>query len=244
MNVQPGKPAEAVDHREALYNDGAIGPIAHIQVSTDRIVQLRGILFDVDPGLYRTGPLLSSVPPDPRDFCDNVVGQWLARDTILSKAEVRNSGTGLHLILWFDAPVVFETDGERDRWAGVVQVVQAALPVDPEQPGLTAVTRPVGSMNSKNGAAVELLKPGTPVTANEVLALYGDMCKAPFRTVMSILADTDRLTPCPICQNDGTTLSALDYQGCCYGGCGAVKLEKLYDLVLVPYAIKRGGPAQ
>lgn len=44
-----------IDTREALFNDGAVGPIQRIQVSTERIVALRGILFDIDPDLLHQG---------------------------------------------------------------------------------------------------------------------------------------------------------------------------------------------
>ncbi|NLX98442.1 MAG: hypothetical protein GXY83_19965 [Rhodopirellula sp.] len=223
-----------IDVREALFNDAAIGSISYVQASKERITQLRGILFDLDPKLYRTGPISPHVPSDPREFFDLIAQNWLARHPLLQQAQVRISGIGLHAIINLDPPVVFCSDGERDRWAGVVETVQAALPVDPDQPGMTAVTRPVGSINSKNGASVELLREGTSVTADDVLSLFTEMCKTPFRTVMTILTGTNRLTPCPICQGEATTLSALDYSGQCYGGCGKIKLQQLYDLVLQP----------
>ncbi len=64
------------------------------------------------------------------------------------------SGRGLHLILWFDEPVELPTDRELDRWGAIVKIVQAALPIDPDQPGITACSRAIGSINSKNGAEV------------------------------------------------------------------------------------------
>jgi hypothetical protein len=54
----------------------------------------------------------------------------------------RDTGRGLHVIIWFDDLVKFNTDGDRRRWAGIVEAVQAALPIDPDQPGITALTRP------------------------------------------------------------------------------------------------------
>jgi hypothetical protein len=146
---------------------------------------------------------------------------------------VRDSGRGLHVIFWFEEPVAFQTDGERQRWAGIVQVVQAILPIDPDQPGITALTRPVGSINSKTGRKVRCLKPGTPVPIAEVLKLYEQMSGAPFRTVMGVLFGADRVLPCPVCRAEGSALAALDFVGRCYA-CGTVKLERLYDAFLAP----------
>jgi len=158
----------------------------------------------------------------------------LQRHPVLAKAEVRNSGRGLHVILRFGDPVEFNTDGERDRWSGIVQVVQGALPIDPDAPGITATTRAVGSINGKNMATVAVLAKGEPVTEDEVLGLYREMTKAPFRTVMKILTGDEAMQPCPFCGKADTKLSALSLVGRCYGSCGTVKLDKLYDLVLAP----------
>ena len=108
------------------------------------------------------------------------------------------TGTGLHGILWFADPVEFTTDGDRERWTGIVQVVQAALPIDPDQPGITATTRALGSTNSKNGAKVIRLAKGDKVGQEEVLSLYGTMCSSPFITTMQILTGDSRVSPCPI----------------------------------------------
>lgn len=233
-NVAACNVSQDIDAREQLFNEGLCGPIDHIQVSTECIAQLRGILFDLDPHLYRVSRLLSEVPTEPTTLYDDVVSRWLSRNSVLSKAEVRNSGTGLHAILWFAEPVSFSTDGDRDRWSGIVQVVQAALPIDPGQPGITATTRQLGSTNSRNGAQVAMLKPGEPVTAEEVLELYRAMLERPFATVLEILTGNNRVEPCPICGKQGTRLSGLKFHGQCYDACGKVTLEQLYDLVLAP----------
>ena len=154
------KPTEKanVDLREALFNEGAIGPIGSIQVSTERVVSLRGIVFDLDPDLFVQGGLVASVPNDAAAFYREIVKPWLARHPMLKKAEVRMTGRGLHVILRLVKPVEFTKPGQREEWAGIVEVVQTALPIDPGQPGITATTRAVGSINSKNGATVELLE--------------------------------------------------------------------------------------
>ena len=224
--------SDNVDHREALFNGGAIGPIEHIQVSAERIVSLCGVLFDLDPHLIRQGPLTPTVPHAPPEFYATLIRPMLERHPVLAKAEVRNSGRGLHAILRFTQPVEFNDSGDRDRWRGIVEVVQAALPIDPDQPGITATTRAIGSVNGKNGATVMLLAPGEPVTAEEVMGLFDELVAAPFRTVMRILTGSETIEPCPICEKADSKLSAQDRAGLCYGSCGKVKLADLYDLVL------------
>ncbi len=222
-----------VDPREALFNDGAIGPIGSIQVSTERVVALRGIMFDIDPDLFLTGGLIATIPQDAAEFYREIVKPMLDRHPVLKKAEVRMTGRGLHVILRFAKPIEFTKPGEQEEWAGIVEVVQTALPIDPGQPGITATTRAVGSVNGKNGATVELLEKGSPVTEEEVRALCKEMCEQPFRTVMSVFIGNERVQPCPVCKKADSALAAGKHVGTCYG-CGKVHLEKLYDLVLAP----------
>ena len=229
------------DLREQLFNDGVTGSIQQVQVSKERVAQLRGIMFDIDPLIIRQNPLIPSHPSSAPEFYREVAQTWLRRHPVLDKAEVRCSGQGLHVILRFDTPVVFHTDGDRDRWDGVAKVIQAALPVDPDAPSITATTRPVGSTNSKNGAAVTLLKPGTPVRAEEVLALYEEMKTAPFQTVLGILAGPGEVSPCPYCQREGSTLRPVRIVGFCYGGCGKIPLQRLYELLLLPRNVAEKG---
>ena len=130
--------------------------------------------------------------------------------------------------------MAFATDGQRRRWDGIVRAVQAMLPVDPHQPGITGLTRALGSTNSKHDAVVERLKVGKPVPVDRVEHLFEQMSRSPFRTVMLVLLGAERIRPCPVCEQAGTTLSAGDFVGFCYGSCGKVKLAQLYDLFLAP----------
>ena len=227
-----------VDLREALFNDGAIGPIGSIQVSTERVVSLRGIMFDIDPDLFLQGSLIAAIPQDAAEFYREIVKPMLDRHPVLKKAEVRMTGRGLHVILRFAKPVEFTKPGEQEEWAGIVEVVQTALPIDPGQPGITATTRAVGSVNSKNKVVVELLEKGSPVTEEEVRGLCTEMCEEPFRTVMSVFTGNERVQPCPICKKRDSALAAGKHVGTCYG-CGTVHLEKLYDLVLAPKSVEK-----
>jgi hypothetical protein len=209
-----------VDWRKQLYNDCKLGPIDEVQLPEAMITRLHGILLDIDPRLYRK----SAVPPgsgdNPRLFNSKVVQQWLGRHAALRDAEVLNSGRGLHIIISFAAPVEFATEGERQRWAGIVKAIQAVLPSDPDMPGITALTRARGSINSKNGTKVTQLAPGKPVIKDLVLELFDQLRAKPFRTAMSILFGSERSTPCPVCDRDDSTLSAQDHVGLCYGSCG------------------------
>jgi hypothetical protein len=51
---------------------------------------------------------------------------------------------------------------------------------------------------------------------------------------MLVLLGAERIRPCPVCRAEGTTLSAADLVGFCYGSCGKVKLAQLYNLFLAP----------
>lgn len=232
--VSPASANSTVDHREQLFNGGEVGRIEQVQVSAERIVKLNGVLFDLDPRYYRASTLLPIVPLDPHEFYHAIAQHWLSRHPLLMHCQVRNSGTGLHAILWFDEPVVITSDEDRQRWTGVIKTIQSALPIDPDQPHITAVTRPPGSINGKNGSTVVVLCDGDRVSQDGVLKLYNEMTDAPFSTVMNILAGSTQLEPCPICANEESRLTGLNYVGRCYGSCGTVKLEQLYDVLFAP----------
>jgi hypothetical protein len=226
--------ADKSDLREQLVNGAEVGDITDVSLPETMITLLRGMMLDLDPRLLRKKVVPSEIRAEPKKFYEQIVSTWLARHPVLGKAEVRNSGTGLHVILRFDAPVEFQTEGERQRWAGMTRTIQKLLPTDPNCPGITALTRPVGSVNSKNGAKVRLYRKGQPVTADEVIALYEEVQRGPFRAIAHLLFGCERITPCPVCKGDGTRLDALDHVGKCYGGCGKVSLGQLFDAFLKP----------
>jgi hypothetical protein len=237
------RPDARIDLREQPFNGREVGPIGRVQLPVENITVLHGIVLDVDPPIFRSAPLTAGAQKGPRAFYRETVSKWLGRHRVLRQAEVRSTGRGLHIIIWFAEPLAFDSRGERDRWDGIVLMVQAALPVDPDQPGLTALTRPVGSLNGKTGRPVKTLKPGTPIPVADVLKLYEQMVRTPFRTVAGILFGADRITPCPVCGTEGSSLSVLDYAGRCYGSCGNVKIDQLYDVFLAPRARKSKGGA-
>jgi hypothetical protein len=116
-------------------------------------------------------------------------------------------------------------------------VVQYTLPVDVNAPGIIATTRPVGSVNSKNGAVVELLRPGQSVTPKQVEEFVARVEKAPFKEIATVLIADTQVSPCPVCRGEGSRLDVLDRVGMCYA-CGKVNIEQLFDAVFLPVAGK------
>ena len=163
-----------VDYREQLFNEGKSGPVNEVSTPTGCITSLSGILLDFDPKIFRSSAVDPDIPPDSVAFYENIVRPWLDRHDVARNSELRMSGTGLHSLVRFKEPVVFRTDSERKRWGGIVKVIQASLPTDPDAPGINALTRPIGSINSKSGATVTQLTPGQPVEAETVVV--GDFC--------------------------------------------------------------------
>jgi hypothetical protein len=221
-----------LDLREALFNDGSIGPAPRIQIPTERITRLRGLMIDLDPGMLDPANTLFPPAKQPAEFLRRNRAV-LDRHPLVRDAEVRSSGTGLHLLLWFKPPVELKTAGDQRRWDGLIRVIQATLPSDPNAPGIAALTRPVGSINSRNGARVETLRPGSPIDPQRVVEFTAKVKAAPFRVVADILLGNERMTPCPVCSGARSALAALDRVGKCYG-CGTVSLAALYEAILAP----------
>jgi hypothetical protein len=228
------KEDKKLDHRKQLFNSRKRGPIQLVQLPAEMITRLWGILYDVDTGDFRSKTIPAVARSNPTEFYTKVVRPWLRRHPVFSDAEVRCSGRGLHVIVWFEEPVEFTSDGERRRWDGIVRALQAVLPTDPDAPGLTATTRELGSINSKNGVKVRRLHRGKPVSVQAVLDFFEQFRAGPFKTIMEILLGADRVKPCPICGGEDSTLAALDRVGICYGSCGKVELARLYDIFLKP----------
>ena len=170
-------PGDPVDCREQLWNAGLTGPAGSIQVPAERITRLSGILLDLDPGkLVADNPWF---PPadDPLRFLANI-RPVLRRHPLARHAEVRLSGTGLHGILRLDPPVELTSAAEQKWWASLVRAVQCSMPVDPNAPGITALTRAVGSVNSKTGAVVAVLEPGEPIDPRAVIEFVAGLARA------------------------------------------------------------------
>ncbi len=226
-----------VDLREQLFNGRETGPIGSVSLPELNITSLHAIGFDLDLNLFRADGPVSLSLGSVEEFAEQTLKPMLARHPALGGAEIRDTGRNVHAIIWFDEPVIFATDADRQRWKGIVEVIQSTLPIDPDMPGLTNLTRPIDSINGKTRRSVRTLHAGTPVPVSEVLKLYDQLVRAPFRTIAGILFGSCRISPCPCCGDAATTLTALDRHGRCYGSCGKVQLERLYEAFLAPRAI-------
>jgi len=217
------------DLREQLVNDGLVGPIEQVSTPIDLITRVRALMIDVD-GQYLAPHLVPQVGGSVAEkLCERTIYPWLSRHPVLRKAEVRFSGSWIHLLLWMDPVVEFAAVAERRRWAGMVRAIQRSLPCDPHAPDLNSLTRPVGSRNSKTGLPVRILRPGEPVQPNEIIAFYEALRDRPFSTVARILYGSDRVAPCPLCRQPGSSLSIQDKVGRCYS-CGTVHHAQLLSL--------------
>lgn len=227
--------------RKQLVNRQEEGPIEAVSLPEPMITSLHGILLDIDPEWLRDDLAPLHVRTTPKLLWEQVAGPLLANHPVFDRAEVRSSGRGLHVVVRMTPGVEFDTEAERERWAGVVGVVQGLLPTDPDCPGIIATTRLLNSTNEKNGAKVVRLKKATPVSPEEVLALCQEAVDRPFRTTARVLfGPAERLTPCPVCRKAGTALAVLDRVGKCYGSCGTVRRGALLDLFLKPRRQREG----
>jgi hypothetical protein len=220
------------DLREQLVNDRKTGTVAQVQLPLERITTLHGIPFDLDPKLYIPGNPLFPPADDPAVFFQNIEAV-LNRHPLASAAEVRMTGTGLHVIVLLDPPVELKDAGSQRKWDALVRTVQCTLPVDPNAPGITALTRPIGSVNSKNGATVRVLRSGKTVAGKAVEEFAARLGKAPFKEVAAVLLGETRVSPCPVCQREGSRLDVLDRVGMCYA-CGKVTLAQILDRIYAP----------
>jgi hypothetical protein len=223
-------PMNNYDMREQLVNERKSGAVTDVQLPLARITKLHGILFDLDPHLYQVGNTLFPPAADPKTFFEQI-RPVLDRHPLARCAEVRVSGTGLHVIVWLDPPVQLDSAPLQEYWGAVVRAVQCTLPSDIHAPGITALTRTVGSVNSKNGRVVEVLRPGQPVAPPQVEEYLRRVDKTPFKEVASVLLGSERLQPCPVCQALGSSLAILDRTGQCYHTCEKVQLNQIFDLV-------------
>ncbi|MHB1427012.1 MAG: hypothetical protein ACYC3I_27975 [Gemmataceae bacterium] len=204
------------------------GTVVQIQVPRERVTSIHGILFDLDPQLYQPGNPFFPPAQDPKAFFENI-SPVLDRHPLTRSAEVRATGTGLHAIVRISPPAMLASAAEQHHWDNIVRAVQATLPADVNAPGITALTRPIGSTNSKNGNVVELIRPGTHVNPEQVMEYLQRVVQAPFQEIVSVLLGGLRIEPCPVCRGDGTRLDVLDHMGMCYSSCGRVKLHQIYD---------------
>jgi len=218
-----------LDLREQLVNGRLRGPIQMVSIPREQVTRLHGIMLDFDPDHYREKNALFDPSDDPQIFFNNLQ-PVLDRHTLARHAEVRSSGRGLHVLIWLKPHVDLQPANDQIRWDSIVKVVQRSLPVDPAMPGITAMTRPLGSINSKNGKEVVCLREGTPVAPETVEEFVGRLSRAPFSTLCSIHFGVTHLAPCPFCCGKNSHFNALENFGMCYGKCRKVGLRSMMGL--------------
>jgi hypothetical protein len=232
----------SADQREALFNARATGTFRDVMVREYEVTSIHGILLEIDGECLRIGKIIDAMPADGFELYKRHVKSWLDNHPVLRKAEVRFSGRWIHCILWFDTPVEIKSDRQRELWKAVIEAVQRSLPTDPEAPSLLAMTRPIGSVNSKTGRPVKLIKAGEAVTEAELLNFADDLARRGFATITQILFGSVSVSPCPFCLEEGSTLQAvssryrttdpsISNRGSCYH-CGKLSLGFVMDAVL------------
>lgn len=217
-----------VDERESLVNDCETGPIEEVALPLGRITQLHGIMLDFDLHLLNEAAFPPGALDRPETFFEQGLKPMLDREEVYRSAEVRVSGRGLHAIVRLDPSIEFRTDTDRKRWAAHVQVVQLLLPTDLRCPGITALTRPLGSINGKNRKVVRSLKEGRPVSPKVVSELVERAQRTRFETVCQLLCGSRIVRPCPRCKRPDSQLLANVRTGTCYHCKSKLQISDLF----------------
>jgi hypothetical protein len=231
-------PQSQVDLREALYNDRAVGPVTQIALPREAVTKLHGLVVDLDANVLKDNPWFP--PAATAEEFLAAVQPVLNRHPILRNAEIRFTGRWLHAIIMFREPVELRSAADQNRWNGIHRVLKASVPSDPAAPSLIAMTRPVGSINSKTGFAVNTLKPGEPIDAVLLQDWIAEVRNKPFETVALILFGQRRVSPCPYCLSEGSYLDLGELMGFCYGPCRRVRIKRLSEPFMFDGSIKGG----
>lgn len=214
------------DERESLVNDRRRGTKYEITPKVEEVAAIHGFMNDLDLKMLDQAVVGEECVQSAAVFYEQHVRLWLDRDSVLSKAEVRDTGGGLHVILWLADPIVVAA-GEARQWSGIARGVCQALPGDPNLSGITALTRPVGAMNTKYDPPREVrrLRSGEPATRAEILDLIERVASQPARLWMRLFFGSERVDPCPLCGKESLGVAG-PWQCRCYG-CGRVNAASL-----------------
>jgi hypothetical protein len=212
-----------LSEREAIYNGRARGPVDEIACPVEQVAAICGFMIDIDTKLLDPNVVGEDAAAVSQSLYDQHVSRWLERDPVLAKAEVRDTGGGLHVLLILDEPLIVAA-GQQRRWDEVARGLLSVLPSDPRAPGINVMTRPIGAINLKYAPPreVRLLREGKPVSKAEILGLVGRVVDAPARLWMSLFCGGERVSPCPLCRKENTSLGVAGaWQLRCYE-CGRV----------------------
>lgn len=214
------------DERESLVNDRRRGTKYEITPRVVEVTSIHAFMNDLDCKILDPAVVGEECVESAAALYDQHARFWLERDPVLSKAEVRDSGHGLHILLWLDEPIIVG-DGEAQMWHAISRGICTALPGDPNLNGIIALTRPVGAMNTKQDPhrEVKVLRPGRPVTRAEILDLNRRLSDQPAHLWMRLFFDGERVEPCPLCSKESLGIAG-DWKCRCYG-CGWVDAASL-----------------
>lgn len=218
----------ASDDRESLVNGRERGPANQIATKVEEVASIHGFMSDLDCKILDPAVVGEECVRSPADLYEQHARHWLDRDPVLTKAQVRDSGYGLHVLLMLDEPIICRGDDARD-WDKIARGLRNVLPGDPSLNGIVAMTRPVRALNTKADPPkeVRLLRAGEPITRDEILDLNQRLANAPARLWMRVFFGGERASPCPLC---GATTHSLgvagNWQVQCYG-CGRVDAAAL-----------------
>jgi hypothetical protein len=223
-----GSPPGHDDIREATFNGRESGPAFSIARPVDQVSAIHGFMIDLDCGILDPAVVGQECVESADILYERHVHGWLDRDAVLSKAEVRNTGHGLHILLWLDEPIICNGD-EAKHWDKIARGLRVVLPGDPNLNGIIAMTRPVGAQNNKDepSRTVTQIRAGEPVSREEILDIHERIATAPARLWMRVFHGGERQSPCPLCGDEKNSLGvAGNWQVQCYG-CGRVHAAAL-----------------
>lgn len=215
------EPRGVSDERESLVNDCRRGPANQITPRTEEVASIHAFMNDLDCKILDPAVVGEECVESAALLYDRHIRHWLDRDAVLSKAEVRDTGGGLHIILWLDQAIIVSA-GEAAMWNDVARGICNTLPGDPNLNGLIALTRPVGAINTKYDPpkTVDVLRAGTPVSRADILDLARRATEHPARLWVRLFFGGERAEPCPLC--GGASLGVAGSWQCrCYE-CGRV----------------------
>lgn len=226
------------DERESLVNDRRHGPANQITPKVEEVASIHAFMIDIDCGILDPAVFSLGCVESPAELYEKHVRFWLDRDPVLRKAQVRDSGHGLHILLWLDEPIVCCGDDVHD-WDAIACGIRNVMPGDPNLNGLIALTRPVGATNSKHDPPrqVCLLRPGDLVSLADVLDLNRRITEQPARLWMRVFFGGERAEPCPFC-GKGSLGVAGGWQVRCYE-CGRMDAASIVYRCYSPEFLKQ-----
>lgn len=230
--------ATSLDVRESLVNDQRCGPAHAIAFPLNQVSAIHKIMIDLDCKLLNPDVVGEDAVESAEVLYKKHVQLWLDRDDVLAKAEVRDTGGGLHVLLRLDAPILC-VGNEAQHWDRIVRLVRNVFPGDPHVNGVLAMTRPVGAINSKYDPPREVrrLRDGVAITRSDLLRLARSINEDPSHLWMRLFFDNHRVSPCPLCAKGESLGIAGKWQCKCYE-CGRVDASALVYRFFSPTFLK------